>query len=273
MDGFNNSVRFPFLAESYGKLWRNYQERAVDKTIDPTDKENDFSSAWQLDHYFDVGVDAVRIICESLLVSGRAVPKRILDFPCGSGRVTRHLRAMFPDAHIGGCDLYQSHVDFCARQFGVNPIVSRENFDELDVGQWDLIFCGSLLTHLPAELFWKAVRFMARSLSPNGIVVFTTEGRHSIHIHDHKWKLIEDELFEVARRKYVADGFGFVDYKEKFLKDSFGNQETYGVALTNPGWLMQGLADMDDIRILHFSERAWDDHQDVVVFGKPAVNV
>ena len=47
----------------------------------------------------------------------------------------------------------------------------------------------------------------------------------------------------------------------------------YDVALTNPGWLMQGLADMDDIRILHFSERAWDDHQDVVVFGKPAVNV
>lgn len=272
MNGFNNSGRFPLLAKTYGKLWRDYQESDVDKTIDTTDKENDFSSEWQLDHYFDVGVNAVRIICESLLISGRDIPKSILDFPCGSGRVTRHLKAMFPGAAIAGCDLYESHVEFVARQFGVIPIVSKENFDELDVGQWDLIFCGSLLTHLPSELFWKAARFMVRSLSPNGIAVFTTEGRHSVHIHDHKWKLIEDNLFEVARRKYLEDGFGFVDYNEKFLSDAFGSQETYGVALTNPGWLMQGLASMEDIRILHFAERAWDDHQDVVVIGKPAVN-
>ena len=38
----------------------------------------------------------------------RDVPGSILDFPCGSGRVTRHLRAFFPDSRLVACDLSAS---------------------------------------------------------------------------------------------------------------------------------------------------------------------
>ena len=186
--------------------------------------------------------------------------------------MTRHLRAMFPDAVIGACDLYQSHVEFCATQFGALPLASRENLDELDVGQWDLIFCGSLLTHLPLSLFGQALDFLARSLTPEGLAVITLEGRHSVHIQDHKWKLIGDELFEVARKGYDRDGFGYVDYRHDFRAAKFAGQGSYGVTLVKPARIMAMLQDRSDIRILGFAERAWDDHQDVVVFGKPGVN-
>ncbi|KQM13844.1 hypothetical protein ASE49_12390 [Novosphingobium sp. Leaf2] len=179
---------------------------------------------------------------------------------------------MFPDAQIGGCDLYASHVDFCASRFATVPLLSKENLDQLDVGTWDLIFCGSLLTHLPEALFWSTIDFISRSLSPSGIAVVTLEGRHVLHIQDHKWKLIEDDLFDVARHQYHEKGFGFVDYNTDLRASLFNAQESYGVALTSPGWLMNGLSKLDDIRILGFSERDWDDHQDVVVFGKPGVN-
>jgi len=35
---------------------------------------------------------------------------------------------------------------------------------------------------------------------------------------------------------------------------------------------MNGLSKIDEIRILSFTEREWNDHQDVVVFGRPGIN-
>lgn len=254
-------------------LWAGYHSHEVSQALDWSDKENRFEEQWQCDHYFSVGRDALRIVMLELLHNGRGAPASILDFPSGSGRVTRHLRAMFPEARIGACDLYASHIAFCEREFGAEPIQSEENLAALDVGQWDLIFCGSLLTHLPHPLFMEAIRFMARSLTPDGIAIATVEGRHSIHIQDHKWKLIGDDLFEIARAQYHETGFGFVDYDAGFRDAAFASQGTYGVALINPSRLLGEIQSLEDVQILGFRERAWDDHQDVVVFGRPGVNV
>lgn len=268
----SRAQRFSRCIDEYAILWERYISSEVDQTLDPADKENKFENEWQRNHYFEVGADAARLVVQALLTAGRPAPARLLDFPCGSGRVTRHFRALFPDTEIGGCDLYQNHVEFCSRHFATTPFQSTENFDDLDIGEWDVVFCGSLLTHLPAPLFWKAIRFIERSLSPDGIAVVTLEGRHVVHIQDHKWKLIDDDLFDIARGQYEKEGFGFVNYDAKFRQASFNAQETYGVALTRPDWLMNGMLQMPSVRILDFTERAWDDHQDVLVFGKPAIN-
>lgn len=253
--------------------WQRYSDIPVNTTLDLTDKENQFSDEWQRDHYFVVGEEALRQVMVTLLVNRRPMPARILDFPSGSGRVTRHLRAMFPDAEIGACDLYPSHVEFCVNHFGATPLHSRENLDELDVGKWDLIFCGSLLTHLPAAQFSQALDFMVRSLAPNGIAIVTLEGRRSVFIQDNMWKLIDDDLFKVAREGYELNGFGYVDYAHDFLTGNFGNQESYGVTLIKPACILAMLQEMDDVAILSFQEGAWDEHQDIVIFGKPGIKV
>jgi SAM-dependent methyltransferase len=224
--------RFPHRLDTYGALWRDYLARGFNKTLDPSDKENVAQDAERERHYAMIGADALRLCVQGLLNADKDVPGRILDFPCGSGRVTRHFRALFPEATIAACDLYESHVDFCASQFDAQPILSKENLDELDVGKWDLIFCGSLLTHLPLEHFQAAIRFMARSLSDTGIAVITIEGRHSIHIQKNKWKLIDDHLFVEAERGFRSSGFGFVDYNADFRAGSFNKQATYGVRIS-----------------------------------------
>jgi SAM-dependent methyltransferase len=219
-----------------------------------------------------VGYDAIRLILAALVTNDRPVPKRILDFPSGSGRVTRHLCAMFPDAHVGACDLYEGHIDFCAKQFGAEPLLSVEDLDDLDVGSdWDLVFCGSLLTHLPEPLFHKAMNFIVRSLSPTGIALVTLEGRHAEWRQDNTWKFMDDDLFEAARQGFHKDGFGYSDYNPDF-KATFDKQESYGIALAQPSWTMKALEHREEIRILGYWERAWDQHQDVVVFGRPGVN-
>jgi len=261
----------PLLAE-YSKLWERYQAAGFDRTLDDADKENTLDSDWALWHYNTVGADALRIIVKNLIAAGLPPPSKILDFPCGSGRVTRHLRAMFPGAVIGACDLYAQHVDFCVKHFGAEPIMSQEDLSTLNVGEWDVVFCGSLLTHLPQSLFWPTMDFMIRSLKPGGIAVVTLEGRRAVYIQDNMWKLIGDDKFAFIREGYQDTGFGFSDYNQEFREEKFNAQESYGVAVVRPDWLMSGLMERQDAMVLDFCEADWDEHQDVIVVRKRPVS-
>lgn len=158
MDGAIEIRKLSELCSLYAEVVNKYLQGEIIQTRDPADKENTIRDDWHDGHYLSVGYSAMHIIVKALLANLRRPPRSVLDFPCGSGRVTRHLRAMFPDANIGACDLYGNHVDFCAAHFAATPFISRENVDELDLGaEWDLVFCGSLLSHLPEKKFWPTI--------------------------------------------------------------------------------------------------------------------
>jgi len=260
------------LAARYAQALAAYRARGVNRTLDPKDKEWPDHESWREAHYLDVGADALRLIVAALVGNLRDPPRRILDFPSGSGRVTRHLQAFFPDAEIWASDLHESHIAFCAKQFAATPKKSVDDLRKLvfDV-DFDLIFCGSLLTHLPEDNAIAALDAITRALSPTGIALVTFQGRHAEHIQRHKWKYLPDNLFAVAERRVREAGFGFVDYGGEFRK-RFANETSYGVALVRPSWVMRHLERDPRVRILSYTERAWDDHQDVVVFGRPEVN-
>jgi SAM-dependent methyltransferase len=68
------------------------------------------------DHYLRVGLSALEAIEAGMF--GAPEPQTILDLPCGFGRVTRMLRARYPEAAITVCDLDRPGVDFSAATFG-----------------------------------------------------------------------------------------------------------------------------------------------------------
>jgi SAM-dependent methyltransferase len=245
--------------------WGAYRARGFSEVIDPADKENADLDGPRLLHYFHIGADAARIVIEALIAARAGVPRRILDFPSGSGRVLRHLRALFPEAEIGACDLYAAHTAFCAEAFGAAALASAEDLDRVDLGQWDLIFCGSLLTHLPEAGVRKAVAFISRSLAAGGVAVITTEGRATPHIQRTMFRLTADKRFAVAEKAYLRTGFGYVAYDSTFLARVFGRQAGYGTTLIHPSWLSALLCAQPGIRIIAQRERAWNNHQDVVV--------
>ncbi len=45
-----------------------------------------------LDHYLQVGRGAIDLIVAAMVTAKRTDFGKILDLPCGAGRVTRHLR-------------------------------------------------------------------------------------------------------------------------------------------------------------------------------------
>jgi 2-polyprenyl-3-methyl-5-hydroxy-6-metoxy-1,4-benzoquinol methylase len=99
--------------------------------------------------YFWAGLEAIRNIDNALETAGVEAPDAILDMPCGFGRVIRSLAARFPHASITGCDIRPSAVRFCKRRFAAEGVISSPAFEEIALPRaFDLIWCGSLATHL-----------------------------------------------------------------------------------------------------------------------------
>lgn len=95
MEGEKRLEAFFRLGRVYESMYELYHANDVIRTLNPNDKEFSGAEAWHLRHYFDVGADALRIIVSSLIAHLRSVPGVILDFPSGSGRVTRHTSKPF----------------------------------------------------------------------------------------------------------------------------------------------------------------------------------
>ena len=100
-------------------------------------------------HYYKVGLSAIHCIDEALERAKLTDVRTILDLPCGSGRVMRFLVQRFPEAEITACEMASTEqVEFCARVWR-SPAFSSLNLDEVSLGkEFDLIWCGSLVTHL-----------------------------------------------------------------------------------------------------------------------------
>lgn len=122
--------------------------QSVDRTIAP---EDEMRSSWNLseDVYMFGGRTALKVCHQAMAMAGKRELKRILDFPCGHGRALRYFRAAYPDADILVSDINEPGVEFCRTQFGAEPFRSYVELEKTELPpNMDLIWCGSLLTHL-----------------------------------------------------------------------------------------------------------------------------
>jgi SAM-dependent methyltransferase len=253
---------------AYQDRWARYRSRTVPTDISGAEDMLASRDEAAVRQYFEVGESALEVITNALLIPGLTDPRRILDLPCGFGRVTRHLVTFFPESEIWVSDLYPDRVAFCCATFGAVPLLSKERLSEVEAPeQFDVVFSGSLLTHLDEDLFVDALDFFRTVLSPTGIAIVTLHGRWSPHFQ-RRSKYMEDEEFAVAEEAFRATGFGYRAYPGATW---FDLQESYGISLSAPHWVMQHLERWDDIRLYSYTERGWADHQDVLVFGRPAI--
>jgi SAM-dependent methyltransferase len=130
-------------------------------------------------HYLTDAGSALENIEASLNMAGRAIDdvRRCLDLPSGYGRLTRHLVARLGARRVTVSDVDPQAVRFCGAEFGVSGFVAPSNPERLRVpGSFDVIFVGSLLTHLPIA---KGLTLMSRlvdGLEPGGQLIFSTQG-------------------------------------------------------------------------------------------------
>lgn len=211
-------------------------------------------------HYYKVGLSAIRCINEAVKLAGLTKVASILDLPCGSGRVLRFLVHQFPEAEITGCELEPGPVEFCARTFGAQAAYSSPNLREVSLGKkFDLIWCGSLVTHLNDRSIRELFQIFQDHLSIGGLLIFTTHGdfvARRLPTRDFDYMLSGEQIDRICGN-YPATGYAFEDYLE--TKD-------WGVSLTSPEWIRRQVRELGGLREAFFKERGWDNHQDVFGF-------
>jgi SAM-dependent methyltransferase len=215
-------------------------------------------------HYFSVGQSALRVI-KTALIAAELHPNdiaTILDFPCGYGRVLRSIRAMFPHASVTGSDILREGVDYCSSTLGANGVYANSDIDKVELSDsFDLIWCGSLLTHLNLARWNQLVKLFSNVLTPNGILVVTVHGQRVIDKFSAGDNYGLDDA-QATRILVTVDecGFAYEDYP---------GQKDYGISISKPSWVLNFLAErFPSLEVVHFKERAWDDHHDVVVCQK-----
>jgi SAM-dependent methyltransferase len=211
-------------------------------------------------HYFKVGLSAIACIDEVLAAAGLPNPRAILDFPCGSGRVLRFMVQRFPEAEFTACELDSGPVEFCVRTFGARPAFSSLNLDEVSLDRkFDLIWCGSLVTHLDADGIVSLLKLFKRHLAAGGLMIFSTHGdfvERRIPTREFDYGLDQEQVDRIGS-DYATTGYGFENYL---------GEQGYGVSLTSPAWIRARVAELGGLREVYFRERGWDDHQDVFGF-------
>jgi SAM-dependent methyltransferase len=221
------------------------------------------------DYYFEAGQSALRNIRLAMLAGRLEKVDRILDFACGGGRVLRILKAAFPHAHLTACDVQPEAVEFCVNTFGAEGVVSAYDPEDVDVGgSYDLIWCGSLLTHVDATRWVGFLKLFESALAPGGVVVFTTYGRfiaeRRLRNRNHPLDLNEEQVVEVLH-DYDREGFGF--------RPGYCPELNFGDCVATREWVGTKLEETPSLQLLLYIEGGWgvardEWSQDVIACAK-----
>lgn len=248
----------------FAELFADYLKSDVDREISPAET---MFNKW----YMDVGVSGATCIYNACCVSWLGEVSDVLDIPCGYGRVLRHLVKLFPTARFGAADLDTKGVDFCSQRFGARPIYSEPDLTCVDFGrQYDVIWVGSLFTHVNHERTRAWLAHLVRFLSPGGIIVATFHGRYSA-CKGLEFGYTTQDCWEEILRGYESSGYGYADYPAAhgYVCPEGG----YGVSLSRADVIVADAMAIPGVRVFGYTERGWTGHQDVLVVGKPAVEV
>ncbi|MBW1779691.1 MAG: class I SAM-dependent methyltransferase [Deltaproteobacteria bacterium] len=213
-------------------------------------------------HYLSVGLSACRCIREVL---GRFPKKHtvdsVLDFPSGYGRVLRFLRIMFANSDITAADIDSTALNFCGHSFSVTTLPSKKTLTDMSLHRrFDLIWCGSLFTHIDEQAARNLLQLFHDHLSDTGICMFTTHGQSSID-----WvlgKQLTYGLTEDAQQKIIqefqSNGYGYADYP---------NSSEYGISMVSHQRMRELAERIGRWKETAFLEHAWDNHHDVYAFA------
>jgi SAM-dependent methyltransferase len=220
----------------------------------------------EIEHYIRVGQSAMTNIEAALAAAGRGWGdiESALDMACGYGRVLRWLVRRVAPARVSACEVLEESIRFCHAEFGAGPLLSNPELARMRLPrEYDLIWVGSLFTHLVPETGLEFLAVLGRALRPRGVLLFSTQGPSCLgQMASYGW-MFKDKSDEF-RRQLEARGAAYLPY--------YQNHPDYGIALHTPGYVDRALGAGGDGRLgrIYYAERGWDAHQDVHGFQRSA---
>ena len=217
--------------------------------------------------YLKVGKNALSIISLSLIENPDTSYNSILDFPSGWGRVTRWLSAGFPEADLAVCEIMTEAADWCAKKFNAMPVYSSRDFSKVCFSRkFDLIWVGSLVTHLSEDKAKEFFQLVINLLEKNGLLFVTLHGRRELVIRRNQpvyeaFPTLDD--FECAVQRFESGLYAYGEYS---------HIPGYGYSFTPLTWVGHLISQYPDVIITSFKEKAWNNHHDVLILKKTSIS-
>lgn len=173
----------------------------------------------------------------------------VLDFASGYGRLTRALVQKLPADRIHVADIYGEAIAWQVETFGVKGVISAPDPAHLNHhDQHDIVFVGSLFSHLPTELFHRWLTRLYALVSPIGVLAFS--------VHDETF-LPPGEVMDGSGMRYFRnsesgsldhDIYGMSYVSEAFVGEAIARLGTDG----SPSWrrFHKGLYENQDLYIV-----------------------
>jgi SAM-dependent methyltransferase len=230
--------------------------------------------------YNRIGSSACDLIEDALALLDRPLSKTetILDFGSGYGRVVRALVRRIPPKNIDVFDVDRNAVKFCAREFHVNPLYfqKKDRWDFLTVRfrNYDVIWLGSVFTHLSRAYALETIQTLAKIIKPGGVIVFTTHSdqtfpRLSEGYYGERWQSCATSIIQ----EYHSHGFCFVPYTKpelEILPFNFIKSDDFGMTWMSEEFVQELFKEgsNDSLKQIKYIPLGWDNHQDVYYFHK-----
>ena len=247
--------------------------RRVSLRVSPSDFM--YVDGWSTS-YLTAGLSAGRVIRASLDAAGKVVSRgTVLDFPCGHGRVLRFLKEMFPDSQVVGVEILKDALNFCRRTFLVEAYASSpaRSFRSFSLpNTFDLIWCGSLVTHIDEQATLDLLDFFCRHLNSGGVCVFTTLGRkvaHGMSTGNTRHPLLTEEGAKKLLDEYERTGYGYADY----AYTDAGSSGTNGISVASRSHVEELARSVGPWEPVYYRESGWHKLNDVHAFMLRGPNV
>jgi SAM-dependent methyltransferase len=203
--------------------------------------------------FVESGADAARSIREVFEAARRPDSSypRWLDFGCGCGRVARHL-ARFPFvAELSGVDVDGEAIRWAASHLpGRYAEIPSDPPTALSGGSHDVVYAGSVFTHLDERRQDAWLAELHRVLRPGGLLIASTHGPSLI------WA--RPDVGDEGREQLSGRGFLFAPGGSSSFNDD-GTFHSREYLLAHWG---------KHFGLLHFRESGLDGYQDLAVWQK-----
>ncbi|RWP93217.1 MAG: class I SAM-dependent methyltransferase [Mesorhizobium sp.] len=243
-------------------MWQGYRQRGVIPTIHLDDgmfKGNPF-----LDDYDIVGESVLNVIVSILAIARKEAIYNIMDFGCGHGRGARYIRSLFPAAKITFCDIDPSCVEFCAHEFGGDAVLSSEHPSDIKIpGGMDLIWVGSVFTHVDYERMQILFDKLFAALGRGGILIATFRGHNTYEIT--KNDPIQAAAQAQMLKDYEQTGTGYWPYPNAAGQVGMSD---WGLSLASIERVVALGKRHANARLVGYSESGWANVHDVGAWTK-----